>query len=64
MGSKNLKAIVVKGTGAVRIGDSKRFKEAVEKARGMLKKSKTLEKMRKYGTLGGLAKTGNLRSFV
>ena len=54
MGSKNLKTIVVKGTGAVRVADPKGFMEAVVRVRGMFKKSKTLESMRKYGTLGGL----------
>ena len=54
MGSKNLKAIVAKGTGGIRVADPEGFMEVVQKARGMFKKAKTLEKMRKYGTLGGL----------
>jgi aldehyde:ferredoxin oxidoreductase len=54
MGSKNLKSIVVQGTGAVSVADPKRFMETVKKVRGMFKKAKTLEGMQKYGTLGGL----------
>jgi len=56
MGSKNLKAIVVKGTGAVRVAEPKLFVETVAKVRQMFKKSKTIEGMRKYGTLGGVDK--------
>jgi len=54
MGAKNLKSIVVRGTGAVRVADPGRFVKAVEETREMFKKAKTLEGMRKYGTLGGL----------
>ena len=54
MGSKNLKAIVVQGTGALRVAEPEQFMEAVSRNRAMFKQSKTLESMRKYGTLGGL----------
>jgi aldehyde:ferredoxin oxidoreductase len=54
MGSKNLKSIVVKGTGAVRVADPGRFMEAVKQAWKMVKGAKTLEGMQKYGTLSGL----------
>ena len=37
MGSKNLKAVAVRGTGAVRVADVKAFREAVVKARDMIK---------------------------
>jgi aldehyde:ferredoxin oxidoreductase len=37
MGSKNLKAVAVRGTGAVRVPDSKAFRNAVIKAREKLK---------------------------
>ncbi len=37
MGSKNLKAVVVKGTGAVRVADPDAFMEALAKAREMVK---------------------------
>jgi aldehyde:ferredoxin oxidoreductase len=55
MGSKNLKAIVAKGTGSVKVDSPKRFMEAVLGLQQMIKKSKTLEKFKKYGTLGGLS---------
>lgn len=54
MGSKNLKAIVVKGTGGVRVADPKLFMETVYRVREMFKYAKSLETMRKYGTLAGL----------
>ena len=37
MGSKNLKAVAVRGTGAVRVADVKAFREAVIKAHTMIK---------------------------
>jgi aldehyde:ferredoxin oxidoreductase len=37
MGSKNLKAVAVRGTGAVRVADVKGFREAMIKARDMIK---------------------------
>ena len=55
MGSKNLKTIVVKGTGGVRVANPELFMDIVAKVREMFKKSKSLEDMRKYGTLGGLS---------
>jgi len=51
MGSKNLKGIVAKGTGSIRVADPKRFMDAVAKSREMCQKAKSLEKMHKYGTL-------------
>ena len=54
MGSKNLKAIVVKGTGAVRVAHPERFMQTVAKARAMFQKAKSLDAMRKYGSIGGL----------
>ncbi len=38
MGSKNLKAVAVRGTGAVRVADVKAFREAVIKTHNMIKK--------------------------
>ncbi len=55
MGAKNLKSIVVKGTGSVRIANPERFMRAVGDARALFKKSSTLAALRKYGTLGGLS---------
>jgi len=54
MGSKNLKAIVVKGTGSVKIADPKRFLKAAQEYRKMFREATTLEGMRKYGTLSAL----------
>ena len=51
MGSKNLKAVVAKGAGGVKIADPKGFMEVVAKTRKMFEKSKTAEILRKYGTL-------------
>lgn len=56
MGSKNLKAIVARGTGGIRVAEPAAFMEAVQKARRMFKKARTLARMRKYGTLGGFLK--------
>ncbi len=55
MGSKNLKAIVVKGSGSVKVADPRRFTRAVREARALFKKSSTREALQQYGTLGGLA---------
>jgi len=56
IGSKNLKAIVAKGTGRVAVAQSGRFMDTVREVREMFKKSRTLEGMRKYGTIGGLSR--------
>jgi aldehyde:ferredoxin oxidoreductase len=70
MGSKNLKAIVVRGTGAVTIADSKAFLAAVSRASTMLKEHPVSGTgLRVYGTdvlvnvlnsIGGLP-TGNFQ---
>ena len=51
MGSKNLKAIVVRGTGSVKVARPEQFIETVRKARKMFKNAKSLPGMRQYGTL-------------
>jgi len=51
MGSKNLKAIVVRGTGSVKMARPEQFIETVRKARKMFKNAKSLPGMRQYGTL-------------
>ncbi|MBW2208754.1 MAG: aldehyde ferredoxin oxidoreductase, partial [Deltaproteobacteria bacterium] len=51
MGSKNLKAIVVKGTGSIKVADPDRFSAYVAKCRAMYKNAKTLPNLHKYGTL-------------
>jgi aldehyde:ferredoxin oxidoreductase len=51
MGSKNLKAIVVKGTGSVGIDDKARLTEAVKRARRLIKKNAVTDKsLPIYGT--------------
>jgi len=51
MGSKNLKAIVAKGTGEVGVNDSERLKAAVERARRLIKKNAVTDKsLPIYGT--------------
>lgn len=54
MGSKNLKAIVAKGTGGIRVAHPKLFMETVTRVREMFKNSKTIDNIRKYGTLAAL----------
>ena len=52
MGSKNLKAIVAKGSGSVRVAQPQRFMENVTKIRASFKDLKGVKLMQKYGTLG------------
>lgn len=56
MGSKNLKAVVAKGTKAIQVADPQRFLNAVKKSREMILRSATTEKFRKYGALGGFGR--------
>ncbi len=56
MGSKNLKAIVAKGTGAIKVADRERFMEVVRKVREMYKTARGLDEFRQYGTLKLLEK--------
>ena len=51
MGSKNLKAIVAKGTGSIRVAQPTRFMEAVKKSRALYKTARSVENFHKYGTL-------------
>ncbi len=52
MGSKNLKALVAKGSGSVRVADPQRFMGAVAKCRDLFKGRKSAQAFQKYGTLG------------
>ena len=52
MGSKNLKAVVARGSRGVRVADGKRFMAAVAQSRAMFKTAPSTEKFHKYGTLG------------
>lgn len=54
MGSKNLKAIVARGTGSIRVAQPERFMKIVSEIREMFKKGESLQETRKYGTLGKL----------
>jgi aldehyde:ferredoxin oxidoreductase len=56
MGSKNLKAIVARGTKPVRIADPDRFAAIVKKSRKMILGGKNVERFRKYGTLSIFAR--------
>ena len=51
MGSKNLKAIVVKGTGKIKVAKPQKFMDSVMRIRKMFKKGKSFEKLQRYGTL-------------
>jgi aldehyde:ferredoxin oxidoreductase len=51
MGSKNLKAVAVRGTGSIEVEDPEGFMEAVEDAWGRIKGSRAYERMASYGTL-------------
>ena len=51
MGSKNLKAVAIRGTGAVRVADAKAFSEAMVKARDMIRNHPVGGAgLKKYGT--------------
>ena len=52
MGSKNLKAVVVRGSGAIRVADRERFMAAAARCREMFKGLPTTDNFHKYGTLG------------
>ncbi|WP_300464158.1 aldehyde ferredoxin oxidoreductase family protein [Desulfobacula sp.] len=65
MGSKNLKAIGVKGTGEVRIADVKGFQKAIIDFIGEARETGQLENRSKWGTwdlIGRAQKTGTLCS--
>lgn len=51
MGSKNLKAIVVKGTGKVKVAQESRFREAVKAANEHIRNGVVQLGLKKYGTL-------------
>lgn len=51
MGSKNLKAIVARGTGAIQVANPKAFVKAVAASRELFKTAKSVPNFHKYGTL-------------
>jgi aldehyde:ferredoxin oxidoreductase len=59
MGSKNLKAIAVRGSGQPGVADHKRFLAALEKARLVLKNSPHTKAMREQGTASGIVRNSN-----
>ena len=54
MGSKNLKALAVRGTGSIKVARPEAFMEAVGDVRAMFDKAKSRDNFRKYGTLSCL----------
>lgn len=52
MGSKNLKAVAVRGTGSIEIAYPERFMDEVDKAWERLKRSDRAESLRRWGTYG------------
>jgi aldehyde:ferredoxin oxidoreductase len=51
MGSKNLKAIVVKGSGSIKVAHPQRFMTVAGKIRKKYEKAKTFQNFHRYGTL-------------
>jgi len=56
MGSKNLKAIAVRGSGAIKVADPNRFMKAVDTARAMFDKSGAVAALQRAGTASVLPK--------
>jgi len=56
MGSKNLKALVARGTGSIKVARPEAFMEAVSDVRAMFEKAKSRDNFRKYGTLSCLSR--------
>ena len=52
MGAKNLKLIVARGRGSVKVADPQRFMNAVKHYRERYKHSEAVKYFRRYGTLG------------
>jgi aldehyde:ferredoxin oxidoreductase len=58
MGSKLLKAVAVRGSGAIRIHDPERFLTEVERCRGIINRSAEIRVLRECGTHGAFAAGG------
>ena len=52
MGSKNVKALAVRGTGSIEVKKPKQFMETIDNAWGKIKQSRKYEQFSVYGTLG------------
>ncbi len=61
MGSKNLKAIAVRGTQPVRVAETEAFKEAVEEVWDNLAKQSGARGLYLYGTSGGMVSIDEIR---
>jgi len=57
MGSKNLKAVAVRGTGTVPLRDEKGFKELATAMQKRIKNAKVYDGFRKFAGIGGVAPT-------
>jgi aldehyde:ferredoxin oxidoreductase len=55
MGAKNLKAVVARGSGAVKVAQPERFLDAVRRIREMFDRARGVDEFRRYGTLKLLA---------
>ncbi len=62
MGAKRLKAIVVRGTGGVKVHDPARFAELVMEGHAMLAASPGRQSLTTYGTNAMMSKTGSFGS--
>lgn len=64
MGSKNLKAIAVRGTGPVEVADPDKFFQVVDRMHEKYNNSKTTEAYTKYGTIGAVRNRVNFSSIA
>ncbi|MBW2150218.1 MAG: aldehyde ferredoxin oxidoreductase family protein [Deltaproteobacteria bacterium] len=63
MGSKNLKAISVKGSGQVAVYDERAFSRVAEEILGKINRSPVLERTRQYGTIKASVPTRAVRNY-
>jgi len=63
MGSKNLKAVAVRGSGAISVVDSKKFTQVVKKILEKMRNAEQLQEYAKYGTPGGVPVTEPIKNF-
>jgi len=63
MGSKRLKAIVVRGDGGVQVARPEQFDRLAVKAHQVLREADGFERYRAFGTAGGVNGTNALRAF-
>ena len=63
MGKKNLKAVAVKGTKPVKVKDPKKFAEAAEEMRELLRKDSGAIGLHDFGTAGSIAAVNELHAF-